>query len=390
MRVLVFDINVTGHHCEYLLHLMRYVYVNKMIDDYVFVVNSSFLSVVERINSDAEYLKGLNIVALSDHDSDYAYIENNLYRAMVVGRLVSRYANLYCVREVLLMSVNMFILPLILFRPKYEVRGIYFAPYIGMEANGFNDKIRYFRKQLQTKLLQLNKRVKSLYVLNDYDGCEMMNKQMRSKKFVYLPDPIVGGKNDVHHDIRNEYKIGVGKKIFLHFGSLSLRKGIVETLDCIQYIEPDVLGQICFIFAGKLDCGIEELVSEKILKYRRMYGADIITDFSFVTDEKKNAYFSCSDVIMIPYKNIESSSGVLGYAALYKKIVVGPEKGLLGSLIKEYGMGFTINIITAKSIADVINKMLLNGYYCPEGAEKYVKERSPEKFCEVFDHKGFN
>jgi hypothetical protein len=71
---------------------------------------------------------------------------------------------------------------------------------------------------------------------------------------------------------------------------------------------------------------------------------------------------------LIPYKNSEQSSGVLGYAAQFNIPVVGPSSGLLGKLIKKNKLGYTINDITSASLAYFISNsknnenIIINNY----------------------------
>ena len=53
----------------------------------------------------------------------------------------------------------------------------------------------------------------------------------------------------------------------------------------------------------------------------------------------------------MPYQFTNLSSGVLGYAAVFDKPVIGPDGGLIGNLIKENNLGVTISDVSPLGIA---------------------------------------
>ena len=64
---------------------------------------------------------------------------------------------------------------------------------------------------------------------------------------------------------------------------------------------------------------------------------------------------SC-DVILTPYKRINTSSGAIGYAAQFKKPVIATGGGLLGKLVNKYHLGVLISDVSGESIADGIRR----------------------------------
>jgi hypothetical protein len=54
---------------------------------------------------------------------------------------------------------------------------------------------------------------------------------------------------------------------------------------------------------------------------------------------------------LIPYKATAQSSGVLGYAAQFKRPVVAPNEKLLGKLVRKYHLGYTLKSSNSEDIA---------------------------------------
>ena len=92
-----------------------------------------------------------------------------------------------------------------------------------------------------------------------------------------------------------------------------------------------------------------------------------------------------ADILVLPYQRNEGSSGMLGHAARYGRFVIGPSGGLIGDLIEAYGLGWTVNTLSAENLArkieDVINEIPV-----PRGKKSpkdYISERRPDSFAEA-------
>ena len=78
----------------------------------------------------------------------------------------------------------------------------------------------------------------------------------------------------------------------------------------------------------------------------------------------------------MPYHITNLSSGVIGYAALFGKPVIGPSKGLLGHLINKYQLGETVGT--------PINKSFLNIQLCtPRKTDLYINENLLTNFIKL-------
>ena len=359
---------------------MRFIKKYKDPAEYVFVVSPLFKDFIKNKISDDGCISGLNIIQITK--DEYLSVSKNSYawRSIKTYKLIGKYAHKYRISDIFVMSINILIFSLIIYRGSRSISGIMFAQFSRMEKGGIKNKIKYIRKYVQTFLLTLNKGVRNIYLLNDEQSCKNLNTKYKVGIFRYLPDPIQNIDPIVGYDVRSEYGVDEKKKIFLHFGSLSIRKGTLGILDCIPNINKDILSNMSFFFVGVPDKSMAGVLSEKIEYYKKYYSAQIISDYSYVSDSKMKSLFNQADVVLMPYKNIESSSGVLGLAAASGKIVVGPEKGLVGDLIKKYNLGFTLEEISPDSIGVAINKLFGCDLLDSKFAD-YVEERSVDMFC---------
>ena len=82
-----------------------------------------------------------------------------------------------------------------------------------------------------------------------------------------------------------------------------------------------------------------------------------------------------ADVILIPYHLTNLSSGLLGYASLFHKPVIGPSEGLIGQLIRSFGLGITISHICSEELL----KAITYDYY-PTVDSSYAENNTTDKF----------
>lgn len=383
MRTIIFDLEIYGHHSEYLIHLMNYIKESKFDkSEYYFVVNSSFKEFVEAQYGKCDCVDLLNIIQIDNHECEYANAGGYIQKSIKTYKILDKYAKKYAAEKVILMSMNIFIFSLIIYRQRYQVEGIMFSQFTRMEVSGFKNKVKYMRKYIQTLLLALNCSIKKIFILNDEYSCEWLNKEVKRKMFMSLPDPVYEKSIELKANIRKIYNIEEGKKILLHFGNLSKRKGSLDILESILYIDKELHDKLCFLFLGKPDDDIISDLRGQILYYKERYDVSVVYDFNFIPYNQIKNIFNESDVILLPYKNPEASSGVLGHAAYSKKIVIGTNIGLIGELIRKYKLGILLDRVDPKNIGQAIKKSFtFDTASCRYNV--YVEERNANVFCEI-------
>lgn len=381
MRTLFFDIEISGHHLEYIFHLVEYLQHNKIEGSFYFIVHPNFNHYAKDILKKATTFPNIHFIPVNE--TEYANVNTNsvLVNSIKTYKLLNKYANTIKPKHIFLLYLNILSLALILYKSKYKISGILFSQYTRMQRNTMNDKLRYYRKHWQTKLLSKNKSIESIFILNDEMTCKCLNKSFNTKKFIMLPDPIQEIESTDEFNIVNEYNIQKHRKIYLHFGGLAERKGSLDILDSIQFINIETQNNICFIIAGKPDNDIKEKIKEKIRFYQENSNVQIIYIDQFIENKKMRALFDQCDFVLIPYKNIESSSGILGHAAVSQKPVIGNSTGLLGELISTFKLGYALQIISPKSIGCKINETFNQNYTI--NSKAYLQGRSPKDFSNI-------
>jgi hypothetical protein len=102
----------------------------------------------------------------------------------------------------------------------------------------------------------------------------------------------------------------------------------------------------------------------------------------YIPFEEISAFFRGADCVLVTYPVFEGSSGILGHSALHRRPVIGPAGGVIGRLIREYGLGRDIDPVDASNIASEMANFVKQGGADVDstGMERYVTEREPIHF----------
>lgn len=354
MRTLFFDIDITGHHSEYIRHLVDFVPDNIDDNSYYFIVHHNFSILFPDIFNKAKSNQNIVWVEITNAEFEITRRGGMIKKSFSNFRLMKKYAKQFNVDHVCLLYLNSFQLALIIFRTSFTISGILFLQFYRMKRNNLLDKLKYYRKYLTTKMYSLNSKIKKVYVLNDQKTVDFFNKEFKKGLFEILPDPIPNLVPLEGFDIHKEFDIEQRRKIFLHIGALDSRKGSIEIIESISYLQKEIQEQLCFLFVGKAKIEFEKELLAKIKEYDKIFSVKIVWDNSFVSNEKMKSLFDSSFCVLMPYKNAEASSGILGHAAKSGIKVIGSKDGLLNEIIQDNDLGILTEKCEPIFIADAI------------------------------------
>lgn len=376
MRKLFFDLQISGHHSEYINHLVTYITDNKVDDEFYFVVHTRFAESFPNICEKTLGFDNIKWLFVSDEELQQFEKKGILRRSIATYRLVNKYAKQHKADHVTLLFFNTFQIALGIFRSPFTISGILFKQFSRMSKKG--NFVKYYRKYFQTWVFTLNSKVKKVFVLNDEETAQSLNHQFNTTIFDVLPDPIPLLQPLANFDIYEEYAISKDKLIFLHFGSLSDRKGTLAILDAWKLLPPEVKNKIALTFVGKAVADIVPRLNEA--KDNAELKGAFIWDNKFVSEEKMKSLFDQSYCVLMPYKNAEASSGILGHAAAAGKMVIATGKGLLKEMVTNYQLGLLIDEVTPDEIAKKMEEAI--GYEFNGGLSKrFLDERTVTTFA---------
>lgn len=349
-KILIFEPFLSGHRLEYIHHLHEGAIKNSGTQ-YYFAVSEEF----EEMKKNYIWREADNITFLFlDHRQIQSlHSKHKIARISGLVGIASKLAKKYKVDDTFFISIAEYMpwLPLF-FRSGSTISGIIYYIYL----YEWQSKKTVARVKDALTLLSVIpiKKYKHLFLLNDPVAATYMNKKFKTKKFHYLPDPYLPLTVDKENDKNLKESLGIedGKKIFLHFGSMSYRKGTLNILHAISLLSHDEVKDCCFIFAGKVNNDIKEkfYYLTDALKNK----AQILVFDEFCPPSFLSSLCEACSVIVAPYYNTAYSSGIIGYAANFQKPIVVPNEKFIGKLVKRYRLGYRIKDNSPESIADFI------------------------------------
>jgi glycosyltransferase involved in cell wall biosynthesis len=376
--ILFYDQYISGHHLEYINHLVDYSRRNSE-QDVIFVIRQEAIDVLKKDTSES-----IRFVAAPSFSSD-SLVEKSLKEGRWLVEIIQREK----VRNLCFLAIDpyQFLLGIGWFRKlACDIHGILFSPphrlYPSLESSikeRIKQSIRRNRKVLQLRWALKNKRLKTLFVLDDSDGVDQLNKRFRPV-FQLLNDPIEQSTSA----ITTSYKRNVaeGEKLLLSFGAIHPRKNLINIVKSLQYCEHY---SVTLLITGKGKTEYIARLHEAASIYDNDSKIKIIIDNKFVSQEEMDRLFAAADGIVMVYQNFYGSSGVLGRAAKVRKPVLVSDHGLVSSLTKKYDMGYSVKGDPA-SIAEGIKKIIIQGTPSNYKGEEYLNLKTTEHFSsELFN-----
>lgn len=378
MKFLIFEPQSTGHHFEYVKHELDYAIGSE--DSFVFVLANGFRDKLHDFY-DKPLTDNITLYFLTDEESEFVRIPSIMTRSRKLALLLRGYYRRISPDKIILNQLVLHIPYLLLyFTKKNLIRGIVYKIPRHRDCSTMMGRIK---DNLFYWLVSSCRAIDKIWLLNDEESAIYYNNFYRSSKFESLADPIYVTET-LNPDILDRYK-DTHKIILFHGGGMGERKGTLDIIDALKAMSEDRLKNFILILGGKLSDNAEYKIVNEFVD---SYGEKMEIEFpnSFISFEDLCSYIKVADYVLIPYKNVEQSSGILGYSAYYNKKVVGPAGGLLGHLITTYNLGLVLSSSGSNGLADVFSRIVK-----PDSSQsvntKYVEMNSIENFVNtLFEH----
>ena len=372
---IIFSHTETGHILEYFHHIYG-ICVEKQEQRFVFVVPEGF----KRIKNEQVWSNTPNVIFdYISYSKVHSYQGASIIRlSLILTGILKERIKLYNANKVF----SLFWYPVVPFGVFRFPRGmkvstILYDVYLReLDELSFRAKLRH---KVNFWLLATSRTVTDAFVLNDENTAVVLNEKFHTNHFLPLPDPYNPIPDNNTLDLRKEYGIEKNKTVFVHFGGLTQRKGTLRILEAIDGLSEEERNKCCFIFAGKVYPDIKTALYKKIEELS--VGAQIILKDVFCSFAYIASLCKCCNAILMPYDNANRSSGLLGYAAQFKKPVIAPNHGLIGSLVEKYRMGITGNIKDTKALCEMMRGIMNEGYDVE--SDDYCAANSIEQFCGI-------
>ena len=370
----------TGHRSGYIGHLMKYINEHPDLHNkYLFILNELMRDLLGELITSKHY----NIEFIVFEKKITNIVMRSFWEWSLFEKIIQEQKGLH---EIIFMNIDSYLVLLVAGRfKKYNlsVKGILFQPYLHFKENSTGGFLFLLKKVYKNYLFQkysvlLNSKIVKVFILNDPTTVGIMNKKIK-KVFYNLPDPIerdVKNKDQKNYkNILDKYGIKTTNKNLLVFGSIDYRKNLINIIDSLRLLSPELKKNIHLIIAGKI--GIERY-RQHIEKYKDEIS--IGYNDGFVNAEEREPLFESCDVVLMPYINFYSASSVLGHAISHNKNVVATNKGLLGKTVKENNIGIVVDPLKPAEIKQAIIDLLLKPSKFNYNSNTLIEEYSAVNF----------
>ena len=387
LKKLFFDTAITGHHTEYISYIIDYLLTLKKDDEYIFVVNPEFSKKFPGIYDKSKKLNKCIWQQITNKEFNKTKGKSRVKSDLREFKILKKYAGKFAADHVYILNLNAVIYGTVFYRTKFKLSGILFSHFYRLNKNSVNEKVFFYKRYLPIKLLKLNKKVKSVFILNDEETVKFMNNKFSTKIFKVLPDPIPKLNPMENFNIYKHYNIDENKKIFLHIGALGNRKGTFEIIEAAIQVSSSVKNNVVILLVGKASTNADkETMISLISKVKQKNSAQLIWDEQFVPLDMMKSLFDQCYAVLIPYKNVEFSSGILGHAAAAGKMVIATGDGLIRELVINNNLGILIESPKPENISKAIVESLDSAIQVSSNSN-FVKQHSPEIFAErILEH----
>lgn len=353
----IYESAYTGHTSGYISHLMKFINSRPDLHNkYLFILNELMRDLLGELITSQHYQ--IKFIVFEKKITNA--VKRSFWEWKLFEKIIQEQKSL---REIILMNIDSYLVLLVTRRfKKYNlaVKGILFQPYLHFKENkgGFTFLLKKVYKNylFQKYSVLLNSKIVKVFILNDRTTVGVMNKKIKNV-FYNLPDPI---ERDVRNRDQNNYKnildkygVKTTNKNLLVFGSIDYRKNLINIIDSLRLLPPELKKNVHLIVAGKIS-----IASYKQHIEKHKDEISIGYNDGFVNADEREPLFESCDLVLMPYRNFYSASSVLGHAISYNKNVVAPNKGLLGKTVKESKVGIVVDPLKPEEIKQAIIDLL--------------------------------
>ncbi len=330
--VLVYDLRTEGHHIEYLHHLYLGA-LRHPENRYVFAVGDDFKE------------RSLGLQWDESDSISFSYHENKEGTGNVMAKAFRMCRQLKSVVKSVRPDM-VFLVTLMNFMPFLpfvaggsSVSGIIYSIYLhDIEGMSF---VKKRLNLLKYRILSKDRHISDVFILNDSASAEKLNAIWKTDKFRFLTDPYIPFSDEDICDVRAELGVEDGRSMILHLGSLEMRKGTLDVLDMIKRTPAIDGNKYCVVFAGRLDDEIKDSFYKKINELNT--SIQVILKIGFLPYGMMGSLVKTADKVLLPYRMVSASSGIIGYCAQFKTPAYVPAKGLIGKLVEDYKIGLCLD-----------------------------------------------
>gem|GEM_PF-2212558 len=373
-HLLIYDADLSGHHCDYLNAVVDYVESSSPLSDPLSTINFMLPAAYWQRRDDADTLQYIHRIDINPDTLKHRDSLSRHPRAMLEIELLTTVIDTHQIDELILMNLDYFQLALaspLARRLNCRISGIQLQAYTRSELvareSPWNISLWMvaLRKRYRLQKMLKNVSIGRLLVPADTIAVDLLNERHASSmQAIMLPEPYLPDVNDVDEieqidrcALRARYSLEPGSRIILIFGRLIVRKNVENVIRAMQILDQKSNNKAVLLVVGKTSAPYQKKL-RALAQENPITQSSVRFDFDFVDDAVMHALFKASDVVAMPYLKAFQSSGILFQAVRYKKPVVTANQGLINDLVQHYSLGKSVDPASPEQISEAIAQLL--------------------------------
>jgi glycosyltransferase involved in cell wall biosynthesis len=189
-------------------------------------------------------------------------------------------------------------------------------------------------------------------------------------------------KNISQSSARKYLNIPTNKKVILFFGYIWGYKGLDVLIKSLSIVK-DIINDLTLIIAGQ---PLRDWTKYEVLIKKNKLSDYIIKILKYIPDSETEYYYSCADLVVLPYKEhqFDTHGGIGALAISFNKPIVVTDVGGLPEYVKDkraISKPNNINDLAQKIIFILKDEVLLNKL--SKDSEQLSKELTWEKIADI-------
>lgn len=197
--------------------------------------------------------------------------------------------------------------------------------------------------------------------------------QISNVCLIHYPNQLPEDYPETDHKIlKRSWGIPEDCKVILFTGETRYEKGIDLLIKALN----QVTGAFYLIVAGRIKDFDEPYLKQaiKFSQYRLLLNQ--------MNEEELSELYRITDIVVLPYRrSYDGASSSLWEGAVYEKIMIGPDHGSFGHIIKNHHLGYVFETENLDALAETIEMALASDFSYDEKALTFSESLSIHEFC---------
>ncbi len=396
-RLMLFDVNGQGHHASYIAHVLHGWRANDIPGRLTAAVSPALFETDPSIRELAGRTPSGLIDFVEMPEAPRVEATGSLLRkGLGERRLLKRYAEALRPDQIVGMygDHTQFALATGLrlsFPTRVSLVFLRVSHHRPSQQEPWSAPLTRWRKK---RLLQAAFRNPHMHVAFSADptALDAIGALMPGARTALLPDPLpLPTCAPDAAGVRAAYGVDEGRTLLLLFGALSVRKGVLHTLDALPLLPRDVTDRLTVLLAGPVEPGLQALLPRRLADVKRRTSAQILLREAFLFEPEICALMGAADLALLPYQFHTGTSSVLIRAAGAHCPVLGQAYGLMGEQIATHRLGQAVDTMRPEALARGLVRFLEDPSvgFDASSAQAFAESQTPQAYAlTLFDQLG--